>query len=169
MSTPTPGTPRGPGDTRGESRAKRAGKEGAAAARETAQSRIDEGKRTAASVAGDASDALDETAASLSARGQDSLAEAATAMSDRLSQLSGYLEGRSTDELMREARRLARDNPAMFVAGGVALGLALSRFFKASSPGSRGEYDSGSRSGYAGRIPDPASPSMSSGSTGGAL
>jgi hypothetical protein len=141
MSTP-PEVPRG-SDVQGSV------KEGAAAVREAAQSGIEEGMTSAASVASDASDALDETAASLYARGQEGLSQAASAMSRRLSQLADYLEGRSTDELVREARRVARDNPAMFIAGGLALGIALSRFFKASS----------GREGDSAR-PDPASPAM---------
>jgi hypothetical protein len=140
------------------SSAKRAGKEGAAAARDAAQSGIEEGRQSAATVAADASDALDETAASLYARGQEGLAQAAGEMSQRLSRLADYLEDRSTDDLMREARRLARDNPTMFIAGGLALGIALSRFFKASS----GRHDGHGR-------PDPASPAMSSRHSGGAI
>lgn len=57
-------------------------------------------------------------------------------LSARLGDLAGYLQTRSLDEITGEMRRMARENPALFIAGGVAAGLLLSRFFKASSEGS---------------------------------
>jgi hypothetical protein len=116
-----------------EERLRQAGREGVEAARQQAESKLSEGKQSTAEAATSASRALDDTAASFSAQGQESLAQAARALSQRLSGLSGYLEHRSIDDLTREARELARRNPALFIAGGVALGLTLSRFFKASS------------------------------------
>jgi hypothetical protein len=53
-------------------------------------------------------------------------------MSTRLSEAAHHLEGRSIDELANDAKRLARENPALFMLGSVAVGFGLSRFFKAS-------------------------------------
>ncbi|TWI50955.1 hypothetical protein IQ22_03654 [Pseudomonas duriflava] len=47
--------------------------------------------------------------------------------------LADTLRGKSADELIREASRLARENPALFLTGSVAIGFGLSRFAKASS------------------------------------
>lgn len=116
-----------------EERIREAGREGMAAARQQAESKLDQGRQATAETADRTSRALDETASRLSAEGQESLAQAASALSHRLSNLAGYLENHSLDELTHEARRIARDNPALFIAGGVAVGLALSRFFKAST------------------------------------
>jgi hypothetical protein len=64
-------------------------------------------------------------------------------MADRLHGFSDYLENRRIDELFEDARRLAQRNPGLFIAGGVVLGLALSRFLKASvqTPDRRGLAD----------------------------
>lgn len=177
MSSPDPGTrsssPEGVQADRPphEERIERAGKQAAAAAEDASLSALDDGKRAGAAKVRDTSQALDETASSLSAQGQESLAQAAAAMSKRLSHLAGRLEGSSLDDLTREAQALARDNPAMFMAGGAALGFALSRFFKASSARSHAASQPGAPANEgmaegrvrAGRSADPASSDMSSG------
>jgi hypothetical protein len=61
------------------------------------------------------------------------LSRAAAALSERVRAFSGYLEDRSLEDLVSDARALAQRNPGLFVAGGVALGFALSRFLKASA------------------------------------
>lgn len=136
MNSPTRGTPETTrSDHREEQpkeRMKRAGHEGAEAAKDKARSEFEEHKGAAAEAVGSTSEALDDAAANLSAQGQESLAEGARAMSAQLSKLAGAIEGRSLDEMLSDARRLAREHPASFAAGGVALGLLLSRFIKAS-------------------------------------
>jgi hypothetical protein len=49
-------------------------------------------------------------------------------------QLSGGLRERDVDEFARELGALARRNPGMFLAGSVALGFGVARFFKARRP-----------------------------------
>src|SRR5690606_34687008 len=82
--------------------------------------------------------AMNQAASAFAERGQQSLSQAAQVLSGRLGDLSGYLQTRSLDEIVAEARRMARENPALFIAGGVAAGLLLSRFFKASSGQAQG-------------------------------
>jgi hypothetical protein len=89
--------------------------------------------RGAGRVANQASDAVDGAADALADRGQERLSQAAHALSERMRGLSGYLENRGLDDLITDATRLAQRNPALFIAGGVAIGFALSRFLKASS------------------------------------
>jgi hypothetical protein len=103
-------------------------------ARQQAEGVYRRGSESASIAARSGADALDETANRLSAEGQESLAQAASYMSHRLSDLASQLEHPNLDDLMQQARRLARDNPALFVGGGVVVGLALSRFFRASEP-----------------------------------
>lgn len=43
------------------------------------------------------------------------------------------LRGKSADELLKQVGQMAKDNPALFVAGSIALGFGLSRFLRASS------------------------------------
>jgi hypothetical protein len=49
-------------------------------------------------------------------------------------QLSGGLRESDVDEFARELGSLARRNPGMFLAGSVALGFGVARFFKARRP-----------------------------------
>jgi hypothetical protein len=44
------------------------------------------------------------------------------------------MRGKSAEEMLQQAGRLARENPALFVTGSVAVGFGLSRFLRASSP-----------------------------------
>jgi hypothetical protein len=55
-------------------------------------------------------------------------------MAESLTDFAGNLRGKSADELLQQVGRLARENPALFVTGSIALGFGLSRFLKASSP-----------------------------------
>jgi hypothetical protein len=57
-----------------------------------------------------------------------------TDIAQNMTTLAGNLRGKSIDELLQQAGKLARDNPALFVTGSVALGFGLSRFLRASAP-----------------------------------
>ena len=67
-----------------------------------------------------------------------------------MARLSQGLREKSADELMRDVNRIARDNPAMFIAGGVALGFTLTRLLRASSQAAGAGPDHG---GDTGRTP----------------
>ncbi|MEB0043539.1 MULTISPECIES: hypothetical protein [unclassified Pseudomonas] len=58
-----------------------------------------------------------------------------TDIAQGMTSLADNLRGKSADELLRQAGQLARDNPALFLTGSVAVGFGLSRFLKASSSG----------------------------------
>lgn len=67
-----------------------------------------------------------------------------TELADSLGRLSSSMRDKSGDELLKEVTRLARDNPALFVTGSIAVGFGLSRFAKASASGPAGR-SAGSR------------------------
>lgn len=137
------GTGEGSGD-----RIRQAGREAMSDAtegvREEARTRLEQGKSAAAESAASTSDVLEHAAEDFSAHGQETLARTTGMLAGQLSQLAEQLERRSLDDLSQEAMRLARRNPGLFLAGGVALGIALSRFFKASTPGTH-EHGGGHR------------------------
>jgi len=54
-------------------------------------------------------------------------------MAESMSGLAGNLRGKSAEQLLHDAAELARSNPALFIAGSVALGFGLSRFLKAGA------------------------------------
>lgn len=98
-------------------------------ARDTAES----GRHRISEEAGNLSDAIDAAASNLDDNDREGLARYTRELSSNLSQAAGQLEGKSVDELANDAKRLARENPAMFMLGSIAVGFGLSRFFKASA------------------------------------
>lgn len=56
-----------------------------------------------------------------------------TDMAESMTGLAGNLRGKSAEQLLHDAADLARSNPALFIAGSVAIGFGLSRFLKAGS------------------------------------
>lgn len=56
-----------------------------------------------------------------------------TDMAESMSGLAGNLREKSAEQLLHEGAELARSNPALFIAGSIALGFGLSRFLKAGS------------------------------------
>jgi hypothetical protein len=97
------------------------------------KARLDSGLVDAAGQADTLARALGDTADRLKADHQDSLASYATHMASSITSLADRLRLSSVDELAGDARRLAHDNPTLFLAGSVALGFGITRFLKASS------------------------------------
>jgi hypothetical protein len=69
----------------------------------------------------------------LRAEGKDKPAELADKAAARVAELGDYLKRSDGDAILRDVERFGRDKPWAVMAGGVALGLAASRFLKASS------------------------------------
>jgi ElaB/YqjD/DUF883 family membrane-anchored ribosome-binding protein len=72
-------------------------------------------------------------AAELRNQGKDQPAELAEKAADRVERFGSYLHDSDGDKLLRDVEDFARQRPWAVVAGGLALGLAASRFLKASS------------------------------------
>lgn len=56
-----------------------------------------------------------------------------TDMAESMTGLAGNLRGKSAEQLLHDGADLARSNPALFIAGSIALGFGLSRFLKAGT------------------------------------
>jgi len=70
-------------------------------------------------------------------------------VAESMVQLSENLRGKSVDELLRDVNRLARNNPALFITGSIALGFGLTRFARASSKrAAQSDYSSAQSSGF---------------------
>ena len=70
-------------------------------------------------------------------RNQDDLGGLSSYVADIASNLGHFAEslrGKSAEDMLHEANRLARENPALFITGSVALGFGLTRFMRASVP-----------------------------------
>ena len=78
----------------------------------------------------------------LRSQGKDKPAEYADKAAERVADLGDYLKRSDGDAILRDAERFGRERPLAVIAGGVALGLAASRFLKASSSRRYQEYES---------------------------
>lgn len=58
-------------------------------------------------------------------------------MADGMTSFASRMRDKSGEEMAQELGRLARENPALFVTGSVALGFGLARFARAKTPGTR--------------------------------
>lgn len=79
-----------------------------------------------------------------------------TDIAQNMTTLAGSLRGKSVDELIQQAGRMARDNPALFVTASVALGFGLSRFLKASGNPQSADAPTGTPSDPGGADTSPA-------------
>jgi hypothetical protein len=52
----------------------------------------------------------------------------------QMTSMAHNLRNKNAEQLLQDAGRLARDNPMLFLAGSIVLGLGLSRLIKASTP-----------------------------------
>lgn len=100
---------------------------------EEARKKAEAGQQHAAEEANTLSEAIDAAAANLDDNDRHGLASYAREMSGLLTKAASQIEDRSIEELAHDAKRLARNNPSMFMLGSVAVGFGLSRFFKASA------------------------------------
>ncbi|MEH3022067.1 MAG: hypothetical protein PGN19_04915 [Pseudomonas oryzihabitans] len=85
------------------------------------------------------------------------LAHYVSDMAQSLTGLADDLRGKSAEQLLHQAGTLARENPALFLTGSIAIGFGLSRFLKASSQPDTG---SGARVGNADAVPSLTTPSV---------
>ncbi|WP_296254965.1 MULTISPECIES: hypothetical protein [unclassified Pseudomonas] len=103
-------------------------------AREQGSAKLDEYRGTAA----DQLESLAQTAQSAAEQMQDKdtlgLSNYVTDAAQSLTTLADNLRNKSAEELLQQTGQLARDNPALFLAGSIALGFGLSRFLRASKP-----------------------------------
>lgn len=105
--------------------------ESADTAKKVAETRFEQGREATTEQLDSASEDLNDVAKTLE-ENDSPFASYAAELSDQLSSFSGKLSTSSIDDLVGGARSLARDNPAAFMLGSMAIGLAASRFFKAT-------------------------------------
>jgi hypothetical protein len=109
----------------------------AAAARDRGMERLETAKAQLAEGAERVAAAVDRTADELDGGGDEGMSGFGHSAATLMRQLAGGLRERDVEEFARELGALARRNPGVFLAGSVALGFGIARFFKARSP--RGE------------------------------
>lgn len=93
-------------------------------------------------------DAMRRAGRSLRDEGNDTPAKVTDAVAQRADRLGSYLRESDGDGILRDVENLARRQPWLFAAGGLALGLVASRFLKASSGGRYRSQNGSSSRGY---------------------
>lgn len=109
-----------------------------------AQSQKDKAAQTISSVAM----AVRHTGENLQQQDQGAVGQYAVKTADRVDEFAQYLQQRNVRDLVNEVQVYARRNPAVFLSGSFALGLAAARFLKSSTSSSSGSQ--GTPRGYTG-------------------
>ncbi|HEY0876354.1 MAG TPA: hypothetical protein VGD94_22970 [Vicinamibacterales bacterium] len=112
--------------------------------REQANSQLNTQKNKATDRLGSVAHAVRETTQRLRDDNHDTVARYAEQAAEQIERLSQGLKNKDVGELMNDAQRLARRQPALFVGGAFTLGLLGARFLKSSQERNRGyDYSSG--------------------------
>jgi hypothetical protein len=113
----------------------------AAAARDRGMEQLEGAKGQLAEGAERVASAVERTADELDGDGDGTLSGFGHSVASLMRRLAGGLRERDVEEFAHELGALARRNPGVFLAGSVALGFGVARFFKARAPQSvRGDY-----------------------------
>ncbi|SJZ54565.1 phasin family protein [Novilysobacter spongiicola] len=113
-------------------------------ARDEGKQRVEEARGTAAGKVDTLADSVKAAASQLSENDIGHLSEYVSDLAENMSRLSTSLREKSGDEMLRDVTRLARENPALFITGSLAIGFGLSRFARASG---RHDHSSDSETG----------------------
>jgi hypothetical protein len=106
----------------------------AAAARDRGMEELEGAKGHLAEGAERVAAAVDRTAEELDGEGGDTISGFGHSVASLMRQLAGGLRERDVEQFASELGQLARRNPGVFLAGSVALGFGVARFFKARAP-----------------------------------
>jgi hypothetical protein len=113
----------------------------AAAARDRGMEQLEGAKGQLAEGAERIAAAVDRTADELDGEGGDTISGFGHSVASLMRQLAGGLRERDVEQFASELGHLARRNPGVFLAGSVALGFGVARFFKARSPRRAARYE----------------------------
>jgi hypothetical protein len=100
--------------------------------KEDGRQTLEQRKRSAADRVEGIAQALERSSAQLGEQ-EPTLADLANRLATTVGNFATRLREGSIDDLIGDARQLARRNPGLFIAGGVIAGFALARFAKASA------------------------------------
>jgi len=114
---------------------------------ERARREAETGKTKALGLARPATDALGAAANQLreNPEAPEWMASGLQSLARQIERLAGDLEGRSLDDLGRDASRFARDNPGTFLAASAAAGFAAARLLRAGADKKRHAQDGGTQ------------------------
>lgn len=122
-------------------------------AKKDADKKLSGAKDTAASTMDDLSRVAESAAKTLQEEHHENLSHYVSDIAQYVSSVANSLRSKNTDELINDAKRMARDNPALFIAGSVAIGLGIARLAKSGTSSSKqsdsqNTYNTGTRSDF---------------------
>ena len=112
----------------------------AAAARDRGIEHLEGAKGQLADGAERVAAAVERTADELDGEGDGAISGFGHSVASLMRQLAGGLRERDVEAFAQELGSLARRNPGVFLAGSVALGFGIARFFKARGPQAQSSY-----------------------------
>jgi ElaB/YqjD/DUF883 family membrane-anchored ribosome-binding protein len=101
--------------------------------RERATQQLSNQKNRATDGLGNIASAVRQSAQPLRDQHHETIASYVGKAADQLEKLSSSLRERDVPELLDDARRFARERPAVFIGASFAAGLMAARFFKSSA------------------------------------
>jgi len=105
-----------------------------------AKEKLETGRTTTLEQAEKLAGVVDQAAAGFKDQEQQSLGHYTGELANSIRGFADNLRDRSIDDLVVDAQSLARRNPTLFLLGSVAIGIAISRFIKASAERQKGSY-----------------------------
>jgi hypothetical protein len=102
--------------------------------RDKAASQLNEQKARATQSLGSVAQAVRQSTHQLREQQHDTVAQFVERAADQIERFSNHLRDRDLNELVGEAQRFARQQPAVFIGSSFAAGLLAARFIKASRP-----------------------------------
>jgi hypothetical protein len=112
--------------------------------KEKAAAQLHAQKQRATDGLGSVASAVRQTTERLRADQHDTVAAFVERAADQIERFSNHLRDRDLNELVDEAQRFARQQPAVFIGSSFAAGLLAARFIKASRPDYRDDRGYGS-------------------------
>jgi hypothetical protein len=116
--------------------------------RSTATATLSTQKDRATDSLGSVAQAVRQAAEPLRANQQDAIARYVDQAADQIERLSTQLRERDVSELMADAQRLARRQPAVFIGAAFTIGLLATRFLKSSSAQAQSGWQGGAAGAY---------------------
>jgi len=102
--------------------------------REKAASQLNEQKTRATDGLGNVAQAVRQSTHHLREQQYDTVAQFVERAADQIERFSNHLRERDLNDLVSEAQRFARQQPAVFIGSSFAAGILAARFIKASRP-----------------------------------
>ena len=109
-------------------------------AKEAGQQHLESGKQAAVNEAEKVAAVMEEASSQFKQNDLQTLADYASEIGLTIKTFADDLRHRSVDDLLKDTQALARRNPTAFLLGSVAIGVAISRFFKASAERQHGTF-----------------------------